>query len=556
MFRVKYDCSAFFLCLTKETEDCQGEWKSDFIKHYRGSERENPIMARKLMLQGTMSNVGKTLLTAGLCRILRQDGYVVMPFKAQNMSLNSCITADGSEISRAQVLQAEAAGAEPTADMNPLLLKPTGLTGSQVILQGHVLENMTAADFYRRKAEFFPSILESFRRLEKQADILLIEGAGSPVELNLRKDDLVNMGFAEQVDAPVLLIGDIDPGGVFAQLLGTLELLTEEERARVKGLIVNKFRGDRALFEDGVRILEERSGLPVVGVVPYMDLALSDEDSMSERLRGRSRLSGSNAKEQETYGFETQSEGSAVFDIAVIRYPRISNFTDFDVFDAWPDMSIRYVTHPAELGNPDLLILPGSKNTMADLTWMRETGMDRAVLAYAKHGPVFGICGGYQMLGETIDDPWNVEQGGIIEGLRLLETDTVLETDKTQGRREGVIDDSLYGALRCLRGCRVSGYEIHMGRTVLVISSDVAKSLQGTVLYEEHSIYGTYLHGFFDAPEVIPAIRKSLAIRRGITLPEPEAVDYVAFKEREYDRLAEVLRSSLDMKKIYEILDV
>ena len=527
-------------------------------------------MAHRIMLQGTMSNVGKTLLTAGLCRVLRQDGLRVMPFKAQNMSLNSCVTADGMEMSRAQVLQAEAAGVQPSVDMNPLLLKPTGLTGSQVILQGRVLADMTAREFYRRKAEYLPKILESYRRLEEQADVILIEGAGSPVELNLRKDDLVNMGFAEQVDAPVLLIGDIDPGGVFAQLLGTLELLTEQERARVKGLIVNKFRGDRALFEDGVRILEERSGLPVVGVVPYMELKISDEDSMSDRLKNHGMRRSAQASGEES--------GGMLFDIAVIRYPRISNFTDFDVFDAWPDMNLRYVTRPEELGRPDLLVLPGSKNTLADLEWLRTSGLERPIRAYSESGIVLGICGGYQMLGEVIEDPEGVEQGGAAKGLGLLPVRTILQPSKVQTLTEGTTG-LLKGPLRELSGCIVRGYEIHMGRTVNALGENApgvngqgersggekppwdisedscisAKASAG-LLSEAGNVYGTYPHGIFDAPEVIPALRSALARQRGITLQESETVDHAAFREREYDRLAEMLRNSLDMKKIYEIL--
>ena len=515
-------------------------------------------MSYRLMLQGTMSNVGKTLLTAGLCRVFRQDGFKVMPFKAQNMSLNSCITEKGEEMSRAQVMQAEAAGVVPTVDMNPLLLKPTGLTGSQVILQGKVLENMTARDFYRRKSEFRGPILESFHRLEEQADILLIEGAGSPVELNLRKDDLVNMGFAEMVDAPVLLVGDIDPGGVFAQLLGTLSLLTEEERARVKGLIVNKFRGDRTLFEEGVRILEEKSGLPVVGVVPFTRLQLPDEDSMSDRLK-----QGRNPGE--------------FFDLAVIRYPRISNFTDFDCFDAWPDMQVRYVTRPEDLGNPDLLILPGSKNTLADLAWLREIGLDRAIMAYAVYGPVLGICGGYQMLGETIHDPEGVELSygqtdrnptaailpgdgdrSMAAGLGLLPIQTVMRPDKVQVKKKDRIG-RLTGILAELSGCPVSGYEIHMGRSVRAAAPDRQQGGSDNATDEEtvlevNNVYGTYLHGIFDAPEVIPALRKSLARRRGIVLPEETPMDYQAFKEGEYDRLAQVLRQSLDMDRICSIM--
>ncbi len=477
-----------------------------------------------------MSNVGKTLMTAGLCRIFMQDGYKPVPFKAQNMSLNSCITADGKEMSRAQVMQAEAAGISPSADMNPLLLKPTGLTGSQIIFQGNVLENMTAAEFYRRKKEFVPGILESYRRITRNADMAVIEGAGSPVELNLRKDDLVNMGFSELVDAPVILIGDIDPGGIFAQLLGTLQLLTEEEKRRVRGLIVNKFRGDPELFRDGIGILEERSGLPVLGVVPYIGHALSDEDSMSDRLR--------NGK--------AAGKERVIYDIAVIRYPHISNFTDFDVFDQWPDMRLRYVTDPAETGRPDLLILPGSKNTIEDMMWLRDKGFEPVIKSCSDHGVVFGICGGYQMLGKRIDDPEHVESGGSTEGLGLLPASTVLAGKKQQRRTEGAAGQ-LKGALKEMAGCTLSGYEIHMGNTFTDAAGD-------GLIREEGNVYGTYLHGVFDGPEVIPALRRSLAGLRGLPCDEREKRDYTEFREREYDRLAGVLRNSLDIKSIYRIM--
>ena len=503
------------------------------------------------MLQGTMSNAGKTLLATGLCRVFRQDGFRVMPFKAQNMSLNSCVTREGLEMSRAQVMQAEAAGVEPVADMNPLLLKPTGLTGSQVILQGKVLEDLTAAEFYRRKAEFRPAILESWRRVEEQADIVVIEGAGSPVELNLRQDDLVNMGFAELVDAPVLLIGDIDPGGVFAQLLGTLQLLTEQERSRIKGLIVNKFRGDPALFQEGVKILEERSGLPVVGIVPYTEFALSDEDSMSGRLSGE------------------REKGKCLFDIAVIRYPRISNFTDFDCFDAWPDMRIRYVTKAEDVGHPDLLILPGSKNTVEDLLWLKGQGFEPVIRRYAEYGPVMGICGGYQMLTQMIVDP---EQAIEMKGLGLLDGNTVFFPEKIQRKTEGRIGE-MSGLLQELSDCVVSGYELHMGRTSpseshasisegssaaspdLISPGAVHSLTEQTILMEKGNVYGTYLHGIFDTLNVIPALRRAFYRARGLEPKEEMAKDFQELKEREYDRLAKHLREALDMKYIYDLLD-
>lgn len=299
-------------------------------------------MAKIIMIQGTMSNAGKSLLVAGLCRIMKQDGYRVAPFKSQNMALNSFITEEGLEMGRAQVMQAEAAGMKPMVCMNPILLKPTNHTGSQVIVNGEVLGNMSARDYFKYKKSLIPEIHKAFRKLEEYADIIVIEGAGSPAEINLRENDIVNMGMAEMVDAPVLLVGDIDRGGVFAQLLGTVMLLDEKEKERVKGLIINKFRGDKTILDPGIEMLEERGGIPVTGVVPYMELSLEDEDSLTER-------------------FDKSVE--ACIDIAVIRYPRISNFTDFNVFEQIPEVSVRYVTSVAELHHPDLIILPGSKNT-------------------------------------------------------------------------------------------------------------------------------------------------------------------------------------------------
>ena len=300
-------------------------------------------MAKVIMAQGTMSGAGKSLLVAGLCRIIKRDGYRVAPFKSQNMALNSFVTAEGLEMGRAQVMQAEAAGISPLVCMNPILLKPTNHTGSQVIVNGKVLGNMSAREYFSYKRKLIPDIIKAFRKLNEIADIIVIEGAGSPAEINLRENDIVNMGLAEIVDAPVLLVGDIDRGGVFAQLLGTLLLLTKEEKERVKGLIINKFRGDASLLDSGIEILEEKGGIPVTGIVPYMEIDLEDEDSLTER-------------------FDRKEKGKV--DLAVIRYPRISNFTDFNVFEQIPEVSVRYVTSVGALGNPDLVFLPGSKNTM------------------------------------------------------------------------------------------------------------------------------------------------------------------------------------------------
>ena len=302
-------------------------------------------MAKVIMVQGTMSNAGKSFLVAGLCRIFKQDGYRVAPFKSQNMALNSYITSEGLEMGRAQVMQAEAAGITPMVCMNPILLKPTNNVGSQVIVNGEVLGNMSARDYFAYKKKLIPDIKRAFRKLEEYADIIVIEGAGSPAEINLKENDIVNMGMAQMVNAPVLLVGDIDRGGVFAQLLGTLMLLTDEEKARVKGLIINKFRGDKTILDPGIAMLEERGGVPVVGVVPYRQLSLEDEDSLTER-------------------FDKKTEG--LIDIAVIRYPRISNFTDFNVFEQMPEVTVRYVTSVAELHHPDMICLPRSQMDAAE----------------------------------------------------------------------------------------------------------------------------------------------------------------------------------------------
>ena len=308
-------------------------------------------MSKNIMIQGTMSNAGKSLVAAGLCRILKQDGYRVAPFKSQNMALNSYITKEGLEMGRAQVMQAEAAGVEPSVLMNPILLKPTNDVGSQVIVNGEVLGNMSARDYFQYKKKLVPDILKAYHALEENADVIVIEGAGSPAEINLKADDIVNMGLAELVDAPVLLVGDIDRGGVFAQLIGTTVLLEEKEKERIKGTIINKFRGDKTILDPGIDMLEEKSGIPVVGVLPYMNLSLEDEDSLSTR-------------------FEQKEQG--LIDIAVIHVPRISNFTDCNVFEQMDGVSVRYVSSVAELKEPDMIILPGSKNTIGDLKWMRQ----------------------------------------------------------------------------------------------------------------------------------------------------------------------------------------
>ena len=485
-------------------------------------------MAKVMMIQGTMSNAGKSLLAAGLCRIFRQDGYRVAPFKSQNMALNSYITEDGLEMGRAQVMQAEAAGIKPMVCMNPILLKPTNHTGSQVIVNGEVLGNMPAREYFAYKKQLIPEIKKACRELEDYADIIVIEGAGSPAEINLKQNDIVNMGLAKMVDAPVLLVGDIDRGGVFAQLLGTLMLLEEDEKSRVKGLIINKFRGDKSILDPGIEMLEEKGNVKVAGVVPYMNLALEDEDSLTER-------------------FDKKEEG--LIDIAVIRYPRISNFTDFNIFEQMPGVTVRYVTSISELHHPDIIFLPGSKNTMGDLKWMRQNGLEAAVKKFAVDIPVFGICGGYQMLGDEISDPDEVEEGRSMRGMELLPVVTVLQKQKQRGQTEGKIAQ-VSGILKGISGCGFDGYEIHMGKT----GWSEKKEKQPENVISAGNVYGSYIHGLFDHAETADVILHALAEKKGVSLQGGEMEDYRTFKEKQYDKLADTLRVYLDMEEIYGML--
>ena len=485
-------------------------------------------MAKVIMIQGTMSGAGKSLLVAGLCRIFSQDGYRTAPFKSQNMALNSYITDEGLEMGRAQVMQAEAAGISPKVCMNPILLKPTTDMGSQVIVNGEVLGNMPAKEYFAFKRQLIPDILKAFHELEKSADIIVIEGAGSPAEINLKENDIVNMGMAEMVDAPVLLVGDIDRGGVFAQLLGTLMPLTEEERARVKGLIINKFRGDKTILDPGIEMIEEKGRVPVAGVLPYMDLSLEDEDSLTGR-------------------FDRREAGK--IDLAVIRYPRISNFTDFDVFEQNTDVTVRYVTSPEQLGSPDMIFLPGSKNTMGDMRWLRESGLEAAVKKLSSFTIVFGICGGFQMLGKKIADPSGIEEGGEIRGLELLDFETVLGENKKRIQVKGRLK-KMEGPLSVLSDHEIEGYEIHMG----VSTYDKTKEIIEDPVIRKDNIYGTYIHGIFDAGRTASDIIRVLAERKGVLCETGEMLSYREFKETQYEKLAHTLREYLDMEYIYEIM--
>ena len=500
-------------------------------------------MAKVIMVQGTMSNAGKSVLVAGLCRIFKQDGYRVAPFKSQNMALNSFVTNEGLEMGRAQVMQAEASGIEPSVLMNPILLKPTNDIGSQVIVNGRPIGNMNARDYFQYKKELIPNILDAYHTLEEKYDIIVIEGAGSPAEINLKSEDIVNMGMAKMANAPVLLVGDIDRGGVFAQLVGTVLLLDQEERNRICGFIINKFRGDKSILDPGLATLEAMTEIPIVGVTPYLkDLQLEDEDSLTEKFN--------------------QPVKTGLVDIAVIRYPRISNFTDFHVFEQIPGVSVRYITSVGELGNPDMICLPGTKNTMGDLKWLRQNGLEAAIKKEKSCGKViFGICGGYQMLGHTLNDLHGVEEGGTIAGMALLPMDTYFEVEKKTTRVSGHFN-KLTGILEGLSGKAIEGYEIHMGRSTFRSDVKVLTQLNHDSIWQTSkdgifvdSVYGTYLHGIFDKEGIACEVVAALARKKGFRFQDLEGFDYHKIKEQQYDYLADQLRKQLDMDQIYRIME-
>ena len=487
--------------------------------------------ARRIMVQGTMSGAGKSLLCAALCRIFAQDGYRVAPFKSQNMALNSFVTRDGLEMGRAQVVQAQAAGVEPDVRMNPILLKPSSDTGSQVIVGGEVRGQMSAAAYFRMKRQLIPEILAAFDSLSEEADIVVIEGAGSPAEINLKADDIVNMGLAKLVDAPVLLAGDIDRGGVFAQLYGTVALLEPEERARIAGLVINKFRGDVDILRPGLAMLEEKTGLPVLGVVPYLHVEIEDEDSLSERLNARDAVKP--------------------LDVAVIRLPHISNFTDFIPLEQHELLGVRYVQRARELGAPDLVILPGTKNTMEDLLWLRQSGLEAAVRRLAQaQTPVLGVCGGYQMLGQTLDDPAGTESGKPLSlaGLGLLPTRTTFDAQKRRTQARAVALGAPFA------GARMTGYEIHNGRTT-VNGEPFCRLADGT---PEGcvcpNVFGTYLHGLFDSGELTQALVKLLCARKGISPKETRPASMAEYRQAQFDLLADGVRRALDMGAVYRAM--
>lgn len=489
------------------------------------------------MVQGTSSHVGKSVLAAAFLRILKRKGVSAAPFKAQNMALNSSV-ARGGEIGRAQAFQAEAAGVVPTTDMNPVLLKPTGDRVSQVIIQGKVYGTMSAAEYHAFKKEAARYVLESYRRLESRYDAIVVEGAGSPAEINLRENDIANMGVAELIDCPVILAGDIDRGGVFASIVGTMELLAPSERARVKGFIINKFRGDVGLLSPGIEFLEKKTGKPVLGVVPYFkDLMLPDEDGVSIE------------------GISSGKEGR--IKIAVIMLPRISNFTDFDPFKISQDVELAFVTSLEALKGADIAVLPGTKNTLSDLLWLREKGLDRALKEHVKNGGVlWGVCGGYQMLGDVIEDPLGLESRlDKVEGLGLIKARTVLMKEKNvfDVKAECIGPDG--------KTYPIKGYEIHMGVTehkgepfsVIKKRGDEAASLPEGCIAHGGLVWGTYVHGVFDNDGLRESFLDTIRKKKGLAIYDKKS-SFSEVREKSIEALADMVEENIKIEEVLGIM--
>ena len=496
------------------------------------------------MVQGTGSHVGKSVLVTGLCRIFRQQGYRVAPFKAQNMALNSFVTEEGGEMGRAQVVQAEAAGIKPSVHMNPVLIKPQTDCGAQLIIQGKVVGNYSALAYHRYKREAFKAVQESYARLALLYDLIVIEGAGSPVEVNLRKNDIVNMRIARMARAPVLMVSDIDRGGVFASLVGTMELLAPSDRRRVKGFIINKFRGDPALLRSGLTFLRRKTGVKVLGVIPlFQNIFIPDEDSVSLENKGSKKADGG-------------------VDIAVIKLPHISNFTDFDPLEGEDALTVRYVERVDELNNSEVIIIPGSKNSIEDLDYLITRGFGEAIVKRKAQGSmIIGLCGGFQMLGKTIRDPYRVESTRReIAGLGLLDMETRFSRRKATFQVEA---EELHPQEGTCSPERLRGYEIHMGRTRLhgeknlfIIRSRSGKSCahhDGAVSHDGR-VWGTYIHGIFDNDgfrrRLIERMRRGPCHRAETSPP----FCYGAFREDQLDRLADLIRQRLDMDSITQLI--
>ncbi|MDE0583066.1 cobyric acid synthase [Planococcus sp. A6] len=492
--------------------------------------------AVSIMVQGTASDVGKSLICTALCRIFSDDGFRVAPFKSQNMALNSFVTEAAGEIGRAQGVQAEAARIPATFDMNPILLKPKQDMVSEVIVHGRHFMDMNAKtyrdDFLQ---QVMPAVEQSMRRLQQDFDVLVLEGAGSPAEINLKDKDIANMRMAHLADAAVILVVDIDKGGAFAAIVGTLALLDESERIRVKGIIINKFRGMRELLDDGIDWLEKETGIPVLGVLPYLDVQIDAEDSLAlSSLR-----------------FKKPKPGEFAVDIAVIRLPRISNFTDIDPFFDEPETGVRLVGKVEDLGTPDLLVIPGTKNTLADAAWLKENGFDRAIQQLHEQGTkIFGVCGGFQLLGESLVDHEAVDgEGGAASGLSLLPVDTVFV-----GHKKTV----LMTGRQVKDGQMLTGYEIHLGRSTIrgeaVPFMQLSDGRMDVAVSADGSVAGTYLHGIFHNRKFTRELVNELRAKKGLEPLEDDVKPDAERREEAYDFLAEQVRSHMNIAAVYQLL--
>lgn len=489
------------------------------------------------MFQGTASDAGKSWLAAAVCRILANRGLKVVPFKSQNMALNSFITDQGAEMGRAQVFQAEAARVKPDVRMNPILLKPSTDSDSQVIVMGKVLTDMGAVDYYHYKKKLVPQIMAAYRQLAQHNDVMILEGAGSPAEINLNDNDIVNMGMAKMANAPVILVADIDKGGVFASIYGTIKLLPKADQKRIKGIIINKFRGDKSLLEPGNRMIEKLTGVPVIGVLPMSDVDIDDEDSVSLVRKPK------------------QKDSSKALDVAVIDLGKISNFTDVHSLEIQPDVSVRYVLKAEELGTPDLLILPGSKNTNEDLAALKDNGLAKAILRAHQDGAmVIGICGGFQILGRLLRDSNHVESPiSTQEGLGLLDTETIFNDQKTT--TQAVAKRGNY---------RLQGYEIHMGITKLGPNATPFSTIVQTngqpmqredgAVNHDATVIGTYLHGVFDNPHWTRHLLNRIRVNKGMAPLVNTQVSISDYKDRQYEKLAKLFIDNVDMAKFDQIL--
>lgn len=485
-------------------------------------------MGKSIMIMGTASSVGKSVVTTGLCRYFSRSGLNVNPFKSQNMALNSYITHDGKEMGRAQVVQAEAAGKIPDVKMNPILIKPSSDVDSQIIVQGEIFKNMNASEYHKFKPELKKLVKQCYQNLEDECDLVIIEGAGSPAEINLRDGDIVNMGMAELSDSPVILIGDIDKGGVFASLYGTIMLLTPDEKSRIKGLIINKFRGDLTLLEPGLKMLEDLVGIPFIGVIPWNNIDIEDEDSLTQRFNKRTTTGSIN--------------------IEVLKFPHMSNYTDFTILEAIPEVNLKYISSGENISDTDIIIIPGSKSVISDFKYLKENGWDRDIYKQNRLGKtIIGVCGGFQMMGSRIEDPFGIESPiPGINGLGLFDMTTTFNKDKKTTQSKGVIDD--------LSGINVEGYEIHMGETVSKEKAFIKCSDGTSDGAIKDRLIGTYFHGIFDNREFTSNLINKIKTLKGIEHNNESVMDFKEYKDSEFNRLADLYSQCLDMDKIERII--